>query len=110
MADYPTIPHLAFPLRFVNGQAVVNEQDSLADVTDCVRAILTYPQGSRIELPGFGIPDQTFSKGMPDTDVILESVRQWEPRAEVAAEANDSQMSQLVANILIAVQQEGGGV
>jgi hypothetical protein len=64
------IPHFSVPLRFVNGAAVVLEQDTTDEIMTCGLAILLCPLGSRVELPTFGIPDPSFTQGLPSTDVI----------------------------------------
>lgn len=76
----PDQPHFALPFRFVNGRAVVNEQDSPDDVADCVVAIVSCPLGSRVEAPDFGAPDQTFAQTV-DRQQLAAAIRHWEPRA-----------------------------
>lgn len=101
------VPHFAFPLRFVNGAAVVNEQDSLDDIRDCVRAILSYPVGSRIEAPEFGVPDQTFVERGADPAAVIAAVQRWEPRADLAAQADNSNLADLITRLIVEVAEEG---
>ena len=81
MAD---IPHLAMPLRFVNGQWAVVEQDTEDEVAQCVRNILAFERGYRVEDPDFGIRDPTFQTMPIDTDDISQALDEYEERAQVA--------------------------
>jgi len=60
------IPHLALPLRVIDGHLATVEQDSEADILQCVRVVLLTPRGARDELPEFGVPDQAFHQGGAD--------------------------------------------
>lgn len=94
------IPHLALPFRVVGGQAIVNEQDTIDDVAACVEAVLRYPQGSRVEKPGFGLPDQTFAQGGADPAAVAATVARWEPRAQTdVAESLEGLVSRVTVNI-----------
>ena len=81
-----TIPHLAYPLRFTGGTATLNEQDSPADVTDCIAAILTCPLGHRTEQPDFGITEQALRENGADLTEINAAIARWEPRARSSSE------------------------
>lgn len=84
------LPHFTVPFQFgTNGQAVVVEQDSTAEITACCRAILACPIGHRPELPAFGLREQEFRQGGPDPDAIRAALATWEPRsdAEVLVDA-----------------------
>jgi phage baseplate assembly protein W len=96
------VPHFAIPFRFefdTSGvlHAAVNEQDTIEDVTACVEAIVRTPIGYREELPDFGIRDQTFTEGMINSEEILVSLQQWEPRAEVLIEEDPSMLDRFIA-------------
>jgi phage baseplate assembly protein W len=79
------VPHLALPFRVVNGAAVTLEQDSDADVRQCVRTILAYPLGHREDAPEFGTRDQAHRQGGADLAELADAVERWEDRAHVAA-------------------------
>jgi phage baseplate assembly protein W len=84
MATYPDNPHFAFPFRFtVSNKADVIEQDSPEEVNQCVEIILRYPRGYRVDLPEFGIRDQSFLQNGPDLNEIHSAIARWEPRASV---------------------------
>lgn len=98
-----TIPHLDLPFRFVGSSAAVVEQDTVEEIVDCVKAIVRYSVGFRIELPTFGTPDLTFSVGGADPAVIASAVQQWEPRAGALAEADNESLDEFVSNIVLSV-------
>lgn len=101
------IPHFALPFR-INGAGapVVNDQDSQADIHDCVAAVVRTPVGTRIELPDFGRPDQTFTQGEIETAELVAAVEQWEPRALAAAAAAHITVADYVSTITLEI--EGG--
>lgn len=78
-----SIPHLALPLRYVNGSALVNEQDSPDDIADCVYAICKTNPGDRVELPDFGLLDMAFGQEPLSASAAQTQIEQWEPRALV---------------------------
>ena len=76
------IPHLRIPFGLsVTGAAQVVEQDTLAEITQCVGQLLGTVLGSREVVPSYGIPDPSF--GGPDPGAITDAVALWEPRAAV---------------------------
>lgn len=77
------IPHLAMPLQAVNGSWVLVEQDTEAEIAQCVRNICSFERGFRIEDPDFGIEDPTFTVMPIDTNDIVQAVEEYEQRAEV---------------------------
>ena len=78
-----TIAHLTWPLRITRtGQFVQAEQDSDADVASCVLAIMSTPQGWRMDNPEFGRPKHLlFSQGGVDPQAIADALSDQEPRA-----------------------------
>lgn len=81
------LPHFSVPFAFgTNGQAVVVEQDTVAEVAACCRVILSCPVGHRPELPAFGLVEQEFRQGGPDPDAIRSALATWEPRADATVE------------------------
>lgn len=98
-------PHFALPFRFTAGAAVVNEQDSVDEIEDCVLAIASYPIGSRIEKPAFGIPDQTFRQGGADPAVIAAAVNQWEPRAAALASVDNTSLAARLSRVTISTKE-----
>lgn len=78
-------PHFALPLRYVNGSAVVNQQDSMEDIADCVEAIcLTHP-GDRAEWPEFGVTDLTFAQQPLPLSVVISQIETFDDRARILA-------------------------
>lgn len=93
------VPHFSLPFRIVGTAAAVNEQDSRLEIRDCVAAVVRTRQGTRIELPAFGVPDETFTEGGADAPAILAAVERWEPRAAAAAAADNSSLAHYVSQI-----------
>jgi phage baseplate assembly protein W len=85
------IPHLALPPRIdpSTGSLAVNEQDTNADIADCVELTLRTVQGQRRTLPSFGRPEML--EFIVDRDLAVSLVQQAielaEPRARPAVEA-----------------------
>lgn len=104
----PDAPHFALPFRFATPQAAVNEQDALDEIADCVLAILVCPQGFRIELMQFGLPDPTFSTPAPSLNSIRQTVTTWEPRAAVLLNEHPDYLDELAAHVdvLVSVRSE----
>lgn len=81
---YPDSPHFRFPFKFTAaGPADVMEQDSSEDIAQCVEIILRFPLGMRIDIPEFGISDQTFREKGPDLNELRTAIARWEPRADI---------------------------
>jgi phage baseplate assembly protein W len=84
------VPHFDIPFRWgPNGHAVTVEQDSADDVRNCVMTILRTDVGLRDDLPEFGIIQQFLRENGVSPAVILSALRRWEPRAELALEADE---------------------
>lgn len=91
----PSIPHFSFPFRVENGQVATVEQDSRAEIEDCVEAVLRTIFGTRIDAPEFGIPDETFTQQepSPSAEVYLAAVEEAEPRARLLSRARLKDMA-----------------
>jgi phage baseplate assembly protein W len=76
-----SIPHLTIPFQIVNGQALTVEQNSVDEITQCVEVLCATVTGTRLELPAYGIPDQTFSQQVTAAP-IQQAIATWEPRAQ----------------------------
>lgn len=84
--SYPDNPHLKLPFRITGNKAEVVEQDTAEEIAQCVEVVLSYPVGLRIDLPDFGINDQTFREQGPDVDEIRTAILRWEPRADATVD------------------------
>lgn len=80
------IPHLAFPIRFVNGAYATDQQSTQSEAVTCVRNICAFEIGTRMERPDFGIPDSTLETMPIDVNEIAKSVDLWEPRVTAELE------------------------
>jgi phage baseplate assembly protein W len=80
-----TSPHFAQPFRLIgSGSFAVVEQDSDQEILDSVAICLATPQGSRAEVPDYGVPRLEFS--LPSGTDIVAAVQEWEPRASLTVE------------------------
>lgn len=104
----PEVPHFALPFRFENGRAAEVEQDSVEDVAACVEAVLRTQPGEREELPGFGVPEATFSVAPLDVEAITAAVSAWEPRARVLATEAPDALDQAIRNVRLTVGTKDG--
>jgi phage baseplate assembly protein W len=95
-----SVPHLKVPFAVTGKSAGVVEQDSRAEVDQCVIAVLKTQRGSRLEAPEFGIPDETFTTQTPapTADVYLAAIEEAEPRARVVGEAA---INELIEEVVI---------
>jgi hypothetical protein len=86
-------PHLDFPFRVEGGKVATVEQNSRAEVRNCVIACLRTRRDSLIDFPDYGIPNELFSRQprRPDAGAVLRAVEEAEPRASLlpTAEVED---------------------
>lgn len=94
-------PHFAFPLRYINGHAQVNEQDSMDDIEACVTAICLTSPGDRVELPDFGIVDPAFGQQPIPTAPLISQIEAYEPRVSILVSAAPDQFDAAVVNVAI---------
>jgi phage baseplate assembly protein W len=80
-------PHFSLPFRFLSGSSSTGsgiaaaEQDSFADIANCVECICRTPQGSRIDNLDFGFPNVELTSQPVLSQDLIDSVIQQEPRA-----------------------------
>jgi predicted component of type VI protein secretion system len=100
------IPHFRVPFQIgAFGAAVVVEQNSLTDIGKCVEAIVKTRVGQRAEVPGFGIPDLTFTTDRSAAgDVIAAQIEAWEPRAEIEVTSRVSPSDDSQRNLTVLVK------
>lgn len=89
-------PHFTYPFEVASSGVKVVEQDSIDEIATCVYAILATEEGTRQELPDFGLEDPTFALNGLSEEQLREVVEQWEPRAELLTEIEWSQLVQKV--------------
>lgn len=99
------VPHFALPLRYVNGSAQVNEQESLDDIADCVYAVCVANPGDRDELPDFGLLDMTFDQEPLPLSAAATQITTWEPRAQILIEAAPKRFDEALVNAQVNVQK-----
>lgn len=97
------VPHFTIPFRFAGARAVVVEQDSVDEIATCVLAVLLCPEGYRVELPEFGLPDQTFGVPGVDLEEIRTVIDLWEPRAATTLEQHPDELDELITRVGVLV-------
>ena len=81
------IPHLALPLRVdATGRLATVEQDSADEIAQNVAVILATAEGSRVEVPEFGVPRVEFSSRITANEIAA-AVEEWELRATLTVDA-----------------------
>lgn len=73
-------PHFDIPFTL----GACQEQGTVADLANCIFAIVVTPEGWREEVPWFGIPDLAFDNPPVMRNDIMTSIGTQEPRAELA--------------------------
>lgn len=99
-----SIPHFSLPFRYVNGSALVNEQDSIDDIADCVYAVCVTDPGDRDDLPDFGLVDPTFGLEPLNASAAQTQIETWEPRASVLIDMAPDQYDQSIVNAQVNVE------
>lgn len=95
-------PKLSFPFE----PGVYREQDSPDEIMDCVEILLGTEVGERMEVPLYGIPDQTFRQGGADVIELLRIIGVWEPRA--STEIDPGTLENRVQEILVKIRSGRG--
>lgn len=105
----PRTPHFDFPFRFdrTTGQFATVEQDTFADVFNCVHVTVRTHPGQRDLLPEFGVLDLTFMEQPVDTGEMQAEIARWEPRAQVVFTQAADELDMLIARVSAYVQGRG---
>jgi phage baseplate assembly protein W len=77
--------HFDYPFKFspYTLHAAEVQQDSLDDIANCVQVALATELGFRVEVPSFGVPDQTFLLAPMTLETLIQSVSNWESRVNI---------------------------
>lgn len=107
-------PHFAYPFRFETKPggglaAAVTEQHSADEIADCVTRIAHTPRGSRDESPTFGISDPTFEQAPVNSALLVDELREWEPRADFKGTARVDTLDELTSIIRLDVDPANRG-
>jgi phage baseplate assembly protein W len=112
MAD---TPHWSLPFRFERlrtGEAriPVTEQDSIAEIRDCVELILRTEVGERGTLPGFGRPQSlAFTTDREVARIEVQTaIDDSEPRVRALVEAGELDLADPGVLRLLAMYEMGG--
>lgn len=97
------VPHFDLPFRLSGKSFATTEQDSYADVANCVEAIVRCPAGFRDDSPDFGFEDTTFELVPLNLEDLTTQIVTQEPRATVALTENPDLVDTLVDHLRIEV-------
>ena len=70
----PLTPHFAIPFEVSGGAPVEVEQDTAPEISQCVEVVLQTIEGTWIDEPEFGIPDETWGESVKAVLVLDEGV------------------------------------
>jgi hypothetical protein len=103
------VPQLAVPFRIERGRALVVEQDSDAEVMQCVEAVLRYRPGHRLDLPEFGTRDQAHRQGGASMVELADAVERFERRVHATASEQGTDSMGLVQRVAVKVGRAANG-
>jgi hypothetical protein len=94
---------LALPIRIVAGGFATIEQGTAAEIAQSVAILLRTLRDSRLEVPGYGVPDFVGLTAI-DLGIIREAIARWEPRALATVEGgapdlSDEGLRRIIVNI-----------
>lgn len=101
------------PITFgPDGDLVTIEQDSRADIVQCMWACIAYELGERLDAPDFGISDQALKEykatGAADIEEIGRALARWEPRAAALISREPNLVQQLIERIGVRLEDASG--
>lgn len=80
------------------------EQDTQDEVSQCVEVLLSTVEGQRLELPGYGIPDPTFSPVISVHEMDAR-IAEWEPRAIALLDADVDLLQVLAHKVEVQIER-----
>lgn len=106
------LPHFSLPFRLEGSSIAVTEQDSAAEVADCVELTLRTVEGERRTLPAFGRSDIVFTTDRDLAQATIEqAIDDAEPRARAYVERDDDAADEGILRLraMWGWAHEGGG-
>lgn len=97
------ITHFDLPFRLAGTSFAVVEQDTPADVANCVEAIIRTPNGFRDDSPDFGMDDLVFTNLPINIDRLTTQITQQEPRAQIFIREQPNRYDALIENLIVEV-------
>jgi phage baseplate assembly protein W len=102
-----SVPHLSMPMRVIGDSYETVQQDTDAEASQCVRNILSFGKGDRIEDLDFGIDDPTFQTQPIDIDDIARAISEYEPRVDAEIETEDLPDGQTSVRVYVSLPDSG---
>lgn len=99
------LTHFAFPFRYDpdTGYATVT-QGTDEERLQNVEVLFSTTRGERIDVPGYGVPDPTFSVQLDRTE-LERAVDEWVPEALAAVEDQPDDVDELIRQVVVRVQE-----
>lgn len=98
-------PHPTAPFEIRRHGTMVAEQGSVENVTSLIYNTAVCLQGTRDDLPEFGVPDETFEVFPRDLEPISEALKRWVPEADLEIEEHLQAVAEAEVQILVSIQQ-----
>jgi hypothetical protein len=100
----PDIPQFKLPLQLApNGDLQTIEQDTDQELAQRVTVLCVTPPGTLPTARGFGLADQTFRRGGPDTREIERQIAEHVPDALALVETDLSALDDALARVGVKV-------
>jgi phage baseplate assembly protein W len=96
-------PHFDLPFRLSGSSFATVEQDTYADIANCVETIIRTPYGFRDDTPDFGLPVDAFDVQPLGVRMIQESLESQEPRAAVLVSEVPDKMDILIDRLRVEI-------
>jgi len=98
-------PHFRFPFRWTpTGRAATVSQDSDEEIEQGVRVLLLSHVGERVEVPEFGVADQTFRPRW-DADAVQRAASEWDERIEITLRETPDTVNAMVRHVLVQISE-----
>lgn len=102
------IPHFDLPFRISGSSFAVVDQDTDADVRNCIIAALLTHIGWRPEVPDFGSAELVFQNQPLDLVAISNAIIRHEPRAVLALNQFPDLLDELIAHLNVGFDTKEG--
>lgn len=100
-------PHFDLPFRLSGNSFAVVEQDTYADIANCVETIIRTPQGHRNDAPDFGNPLEAFDTQPVNVDLLKDAIRTQEPRSDNLVTEQGDAVDTLIDYVRVEVFETG---
>lgn len=104
------VPHLSLPLRLIGQGLATVDQDTVEELANNVRAIVSFGRGERLDDESFGIEPIVFGSVPLNLNDIEATIATYEPRATVSVTENFDVSDPTADRVSIEVSMPGDAV